>query len=162
MCNKISLKFLYDDSTQSSSLLCRDNSCYQVWRCQWQLSLRALMWAYDRWVVLWSGYSEVTYRLCISGCSQWFWHSHLASILSPVLCINSRATQCGSRVASAWSFVSGSVCWPLNITRSCTESSSQIFKYRISSNNSRPSINYPPRIITPPLTEILKIIAFLE
>ena len=120
----MSLKFLYDDSycmfccvtdpirsTQGSSLLCRDNSCYQVWRCQWQISLRALMWAYDRWVVLWSGYSEVTYRLCISGCSQWFWHSRLASILSPVLCINSLATQCGSRVASAWSFVSGSAVW---------------------------------------------------
>ena len=51
------------------------------------------------------------HRPRISGCSQWFWHSCLASILSPVLCISSLATQYGSRVASAWSFVSGSVLW---------------------------------------------------
>ena len=35
-------------STQSSGLLWRDNSSHQVWRCQWQLSPRALMWAHER------------------------------------------------------------------------------------------------------------------
>ena len=65
-------------------------------------------------MVVWSsysGYSEVTYRRHISGCSKWFQHSRLASILSPVLCINSLATRYGSRVASAWSFSSGSAVW---------------------------------------------------
>ena len=53
-------------STQSSSLLCRDNSCHQVWRCQWQIFPRTLMLACDRKVVLWS----VTLK----------WHTDVASL----------------------------------------------------------------------------------
>ena len=62
----------------------------------WQIS-SSLVW------LLWSDIQMSHFWIC-----QWFRFSCLASILSPLLGTNSLATQYGSRVGSAWSFVSGS------------------------------------------------------
>ena len=71
--------------------------------CQWAASEKVN----DRPLGLQIDCSKVNGVLDVS----WFWHSCLASILSPVLYINSLGTQYGSRVASAPSFVSGSALW---------------------------------------------------